>query len=259
MPAVSFRPHRAFTLIELLVVIAIIAVLIGLLLPAVQKVREAANRARCSNNLKQVSLGAHNAHDTTKRFPSAYVAQTPARIEGLFISLLPHIEQTALYNQWNFTTASANTGAAPTALTATIIPTYLCPSSHVLKRICTQASGNMYSYTSYGGNAGIFAWPFAKLTNDGVFYTNSKTRVTDISDVSSNTIRFAERNHLDPQYELTTPTNPNPGMLGWGNWGGYSGSLTPGGTADVMLGSLAPINYKYQVTNNITNTANSEF
>jgi prepilin-type N-terminal cleavage/methylation domain-containing protein/prepilin-type processing-associated H-X9-DG protein len=96
----SRRSARAgFTLIELLVVIAIIAVLIGLLLPAVQKVRERSNRLACVNNLKQISLGLHNHHDAHRAFPPA--TTTSPRLHGWGSSLLPHIEQTALHQRYN--------------------------------------------------------------------------------------------------------------------------------------------------------------
>src|SRR5580700_3656568 len=101
--------RKGFTLIELLVVIAIIAILIGLLVPAVQKVRDAAARLQCQNNLKQIALGAHNYHDTFKRFPAADnlatgangwpTAPAPNQWFSLAIALLPYIEQGALYNQ----------------------------------------------------------------------------------------------------------------------------------------------------------------
>src|SRR5438105_8467135 len=100
------RSRLAFTLIELLVVIAIIAILIALLVPAVQKVREAAARAQCSNNMKQIALALHNYHDTRKKFPAARGdLQSPNQYTvftvygGWMCDVLPYIEQNALYNQ----------------------------------------------------------------------------------------------------------------------------------------------------------------
>jgi prepilin-type N-terminal cleavage/methylation domain-containing protein len=159
-PAASLRrlSRRAFTLIELLVVIAIIAVLIGLLLPAVQKVREAANRAKCENNLKQISLALHNVQDNQGRLPPAAGTFGSAYYAPLLFHLLPFIEQQNTWGQAHYLEKTAPTGTAspnPTGivdvgviwptwqsvntssnifLRQTLIPTYQCPSDPSIGR-----------------------------------------------------------------------------------------------------------------------------
>jgi len=158
MVSLSPRPRRwAFTLIELLVVIAIIAILIGLLLPAVQKIREAANRMKCSNNLKQLGLAAHNYHDVNNQFPMNYKQIGVNSWEAVSANyfLLPYIEQDNLYKQGEANVTNPPSGAAWSwfynNLMNTPLSVFKCPSAPAAPRRGTHPQG-------WDGPGGNYAW-----------------------------------------------------------------------------------------------------
>ena len=187
--------RRAFTLIELLVVIAIIAILIGLLLPAVQKIREAANRMKCTNNLKQIGLGLQNFHDTNGTLPPAYNYNGTTDISeaSWLYFLLPYVEQDNLYKTANL---NQNFGSLPnqnSTISAAMLPGYSCPSD-----IPGDLALTYYGKGNYAANGGIgpmtsaFTNPQASVTTPGVFTVNTQINLAAITDGTSNTALASE-------------------------------------------------------------------
>jgi prepilin-type N-terminal cleavage/methylation domain-containing protein len=199
------RPRLAFTLIELLVVIAIIALLIGLLLPAVQKVREAAARIRCANNLKQIGLALHGYHDANGCFPPGYRDPRPDAQPGpgwgWSVFLLPFVEQTNLHAQIDPEHTVFGNGAdvtVPTPQTLTPLAVFRCPSDPGPPVNANYDGHATASYRAVAwsrpktgiGAKGLMITDIANPT--GVLYRNSRTRIADVSDGLSNTIFVAE-------------------------------------------------------------------
>jgi prepilin-type N-terminal cleavage/methylation domain-containing protein/prepilin-type processing-associated H-X9-DG protein len=167
-----WKERAGFTLIELLVVIAIIAILIALLIPAVQKVREAAARLQCQNNMKQIALACHDFHGAYKHFPWMLDAQNQGL--GWMVGILPYLEQQQLYDNFSH---------APT------VPLFLCPSDPRMNQVDTNYGWGM---TDYVGVAGYDTSDSSQAHLGIIQYTQQVT-ITQVSDGTSNTILVAER------------------------------------------------------------------
>jgi len=205
----TMRRRSGFTLIELLVVIAIIAVLIALLLPAVQQAREAARRSQCKNNLKQIGLALHNYHDTMLVLPPGLIDVTRSSLNfnllGWGTMILPYLDQAPLYNSIGtnngFTSPEGpwelalNSAATPvpyieTTLARTPLPAYLCPSDTMGG---TNSKLNNYGTSNYVACVGEFFDVSQATTYRGAFQTNTRVRLRDFTDGTSNTILCGER------------------------------------------------------------------
>jgi prepilin-type processing-associated H-X9-DG protein len=244
-------------LIELLVVIAIIAILIGLLLPAVQKVREAAARMSCSNNLKQIGLACHNFESSNGFFPPGInlpIATTsgavfptnylythgivtqppfPGQYGSWLMYILPYVEQDNIQKNMNFNVREYGNCNGPGSIGAQIIKIYLCPSDPLTQQVSTYTTGGVTYYfgmNSYLGNNGTRSWYVSSMTNDGVLYINSKTTFAGILDGTANTFLAGERYHKDPSYT-------NIATLGGWAWANYNAGQ------DYLGSTCVPLNY----------------
>jgi prepilin-type N-terminal cleavage/methylation domain-containing protein/prepilin-type processing-associated H-X9-DG protein len=182
--------RSAFTLIELLVVIAVIAVLVGLLLPAVQKVRAAAERTRCQNNMRQIGLACQEYECETGRFPpnGTYPAgATSADSFSALTRLLPYVDQAALYQQVDLNASATS----QSAVTGQRVALFVCPSD---PNDPPRASALPRRPTTYGANVGTWLVydPAKGNGGDGAFPVNRGTLLSDFLDGTSNTVGFSE-------------------------------------------------------------------
>jgi prepilin-type N-terminal cleavage/methylation domain-containing protein/prepilin-type processing-associated H-X9-DG protein len=203
-PKNFIKRRQAFTLVELLVVIAIIGILIGMLLPAVQQVREAARRIQCLNNLKQMTLAMHNYESARMRFPPGFTFDQSNPFPTAFWSafILPDIEQNNLYQQLDLEASFSADGTNNEAACGTFIPIFQCPSANVSPSVsdgqgipnrvpCNYlacASGTSVSESGSG------PWVADAFSADGIMYENSRTTFGAITDGSSNTVIVGEAN-----------------------------------------------------------------
>jgi prepilin-type N-terminal cleavage/methylation domain-containing protein/prepilin-type processing-associated H-X9-DG protein len=259
------RRIRGFTLIELLVVIAIIAILISLLLPAVQQAREAARRTQCRNNLKQIGLSIHNYESTYACFPPSAIERSSTfdSVASAFTVMLPFLEQAATFNKYNF--SSSYSSADNRAVLGQVIPTFLCPTMQLPRPVPLAGCGEYLAPSSYlvcegmAKNAPIGKGVFPLMMPSFFATQNRHVRIADITDGTSNTIAVGESsyNYKTLIWSTTTSCSAEPGLRGtlrggyaaWGaGWAGRSIGNTLKKLNDYTIASVTSVEQTHGFT-----------
>jgi prepilin-type N-terminal cleavage/methylation domain-containing protein/prepilin-type processing-associated H-X9-DG protein len=258
MHALQTKRRTAFTLIELLVVIAIIAILIALLVPAVQKVREAAARTQCINNLKNIGLALHGYHDVNKYLPPGAandmppfgVATGPQWGASWKVFILPYLDQGPLFGRYVFNSNSGYTnGTNGAALAGVVIAAYRCPSTSLPEFHTSSGYGTQLMHTTYTGIAGSAITPGGPGTfqmgccngggswasDAGMLYAGSRVQLAGVGDGTSNTWLVGEQSdHLRDANRVPVTAGYNSGagtsagLYGWAMGAAHGSGVTTG-------------------------------